>query len=255
LAPSVTELLFALGLGDRLVGVTDYCAYPPEAALLPRMGGYYTPNFESVALARPDLIVLLPEHAPLHGRLRALGTELLDLDHRTVKGILDSVLLAGRACGVGERAASLHASLAGRIRSVQERCSGRKAPRVLVSVGRAMNEGGVLRITSCGRGGFYDDLLRLAGGVNAYDGPLAFPALSPEGVIALKPDLVIEIMPDLEEKKAGREAILREWASLPGFGSVRVALIARAYAIVPGPRFVELLDEIAGELHPGPPHE
>jgi iron complex transport system substrate-binding protein len=251
LAPSTTELLFALGLGDRVVGVCDYCAHPPETASIPRMGGYYTPNFEALARAKPDLVVLLPEHGPVRERLLALGPALLDLDHRNVAGILESILLLGRAGGAEPRALALRGELEARLHAVRERCKDRPRPRVLVSVGRAMNEGGVLRITACGKGGFYDDLLELAGGTNAYEGPLRFPALSPEGVLALKPDLVLEIMPDLDEKKASPASILADWAALPGLAGLRVALLAKPYAIVPGPRLVSLLEDVAELLHPG----
>ena len=135
------------------------------------------------------------------------------------------------------------------------RAGGRRRPRILISVGRAMHEGGVLRITTCGRGGFYDNLLEMAGGVNAYEGPVPYPALSPEGVLALKPDFIIEIMPDLREKGVTEERILMDWATLPGLGKVPVKVIAKPYAIVPGPRFVNLLEDLSAALHPEVGHE
>jgi iron complex transport system substrate-binding protein len=250
LAPSSTETLYALGLGDRLVGVCDYCEYPPEVKSKARLGGYYTPNFEALLEAKPDLVVLLPEHLPVRDKIRELGFRTLDVDHRGVGGILDSLRVIGEACGVAERAAALRRELEARMERAKARAGGRRRPRVLISVGRAMNEGGVLRITTCGRGGFYDNLLDMAGGVNPYEGSVPYPALSPEGVLALKPDLIVEIMPDLRDKGVTEEGILKDWAGLPGLGAVPVKVIAKPYSIVPGPRFVNLLEDLAAALHP-----
>lgn len=255
LAPSTTETLFALGLGDRIVGVCEYCKYPPEALTKPKLGGYYTPNYEALLEARPDLVVILPEHDAIRERILDLGVEVLDVDHRSVKGILDSITVIGEACGVPEQAASLLADLEGRVEKVKSRMQGRPRPRVLVSIGRAMNEGGARRITTCGRGGYYDDLIEMAGGVNAYEGTIPFPALSPEGVLALDPDVIVEMMPDLVEKGGSRQSILRDWATLPGLEHLRVRLIAKPYAVVPGPRFILLLEDLAEAIHPEAPGE
>lgn len=245
LAPSTTETLYALGLGDRLVGVCEFCEYPPEARAKPRMGGYYTPNFEVLSETRPDLVILLPEHGPIRDRLRDLRLPMLEVDHRTVTGILDSLLAIGRACGVPERAVALRGELEARMEKLKEAAKGRRRPRVLLSVGRAMNEGSALRIATCGRGGFYDELLEMVGAVNAYEGRVPYPALSPEGVLALKPDIILEIMPDLKEKGVSEEALLKDWAAIPGVAGMRVKVIARDYAVIPGPRFVRLLEDLA----------
>ena len=141
LAPSTTETLFALGLGDRIVGVCDYCKYPPEALAKPKLGGYYTPNYEALVEARPDLVVLLPEHRAIRDRILELGMEVLDADHRSVEGILYSITAIGETCGIQERATALRADLEARIEKVKSQMKDRPRPRVLISVGRAMNEG------------------------------------------------------------------------------------------------------------------
>ncbi|HEX7900853.1 MAG TPA: helical backbone metal receptor [Planctomycetota bacterium] len=245
LAPSTTEVICALGLVDRLVGVCEFCEYPPEARAKPRMGGYYTPNFEVLSETRPDLVVVLPEHGPILDRLRDLRLPVLEVDHRTVAGILDSFLAVSRACGVPERGVALRAELEARLAKIKEAAKGRRRPRVLISVGRAMNEGSALRIATCGRGGFYDELLEMVGAENAYEGRVPYPSLSPEGVLALKPDVILEIMPDLKEKGVSEEGLLKDWAAIPGVAGMRVKVIARDYAVIPGPRFVRLLEDLA----------
>ena len=107
--PSVTETLFALGLGDRVVGVSDYCKYPPEVNRLPRLGGLYNPNIERIVELRPDLAVLLREHHELAEKLARAGIGTLTVDHASVAGILDSFeKIAGR-CGVPEAGKELRA--------------------------------------------------------------------------------------------------------------------------------------------------
>src|SRR5258707_1060445 len=88
LAPSITETLFELGLGDRVVGVTRYCTFPPEARTKPQVGGYYDPNFEAVTAARPDLVITLTEHHEVRNELGKLGLAFVTVDHTTVPGIL-----------------------------------------------------------------------------------------------------------------------------------------------------------------------
>src|SRR5438552_2712994 len=90
LAPSITELLFALGLGDRLVGVTTYCRYPPAALRIARIGGYLTPSYEALAAARADLAILLPEHDDVRRRVEEIGIPTLRVNHNTLQGILES---------------------------------------------------------------------------------------------------------------------------------------------------------------------
>src|SRR5688500_12074017 len=201
LAPSTTETLFALGLGDRVVGVTRYCEFPPEARSKPSIGGYYDPNYEAVVDARPDLIITLPEHVEVRRELQKLGLAFLTVDHRKVPGILESVETLGAACGVPEKAAALRADLAARIRELAARTAGRPCPRVLGSIGRMAGDESMTRITACGRGGFYDELIGLAGGVNAFEREVSFPAISPEGLLAARPDVIIDLHPEL--KKSG----------------------------------------------------
>ncbi len=246
LAPSTTETLFALGLGDRLVGVTRFCRFPPEAQAKPSIGGYYDPSYEAILQARPDLVVTLPEHEEVRVELRKLKLNVLTVDHRTLRGILESVTTLGAICGVPERATKLRSELESRVERVRARAAGPR-PRVLISVGRMAGEGTVTRVTACGRGGFYDELVVLAGGVNAYEGSIPFPALSPEGVLALKPDVIIDLCPELDER-TDLETIRREWRTIPNLAA-RVRLVVGSHSVVPGPRVVDLLDDFVRAIH------
>lgn len=259
LAPSITEVLFKLGLGDRVVGVTRYGDYPPEATEKPVVGGYFDVNYEMLLSLKPDLIVLLVEHADARNRLEELGLEALAVNHSRVDGILESIITIAERSGVPENGRDLRNSLENRIRDIQEKfvsvsprprvpASDNSRPRVLVAVGRLMDRSSGGEIFISGRDGFYDDLIALAGGVNAYrEETLKFPAISDEGLIRLDPDIILEMVPDLNGE-ADRESLMDLWRSKPGIMAGRegrVHILGEDYVVVPGPRFVDLLEDIA----------
>ena len=260
LAPSITEILFDLGLGKRVVGVTRYCDYPPEAQEKARVGGYFDVNYEAVLGQEPDLVILLEEHQDARDRLDELGLDTLAVNHSRVEGILRSITTIGDRCGAKENGESLRLSLENRIHRIQEhffaqsfsRPAARPKPRVLVAVGRLMDKGAGGEIYISGRDGIYDDLITLAGGVNAYrDETLKFPAISDEGLIRIDPDLIIEMVPDLASE-ADRESLLGLWRRKTAVRAVRegrVHILGEDYAVVPGPRFIHLLDDMAKILN------
>lgn len=254
LAPSITETLFELGLSDRIVGVTRYCVFPAEARQKPQIGGYYDPNYEALSAARPDLVVTLPEHVEVRKELQKLGLKTLTVDHRSVPAILSSILTIGEATGRPERASEIHQSLRNRIQKLSARHSNRARPRVLISIGRMAGDASMSRITVCGRGGYFEELIGLAGGVNAYEGEIPFPALSAEGVLATNPDVIIDLWPDLREKGIDPETVRRQWTSIPGL-KARMHVIGESYAMIPGPRVVLLLEDFARAIHPEAAHD
>jgi len=254
LAPSLTEIVFELGLGDRVAAVTRYCTYPPEARAKPQVGGYYDPSYEAVTAAKPDLVLTLTEHEEIRRELAKLGLRTLTADHLTVRGVLDSILAIGGACGCCERATALRDRLEARIRDVGRRTSGRPKPRVLLSIGRMAGDASLNRVTICGRKGYFEELLELAGGTNAFEGDLEFPSLSAEGILQTNPDVVIELWPDLKEKGLDPELVRKQWSRIPGFRA-RVDVIGESYVIVPGPRMVVLLEDLARAIHPEVVHD
>jgi iron complex transport system substrate-binding protein len=254
LAPSITEIVFELGLGDRLVGVTRYCVFPPEAQRKPQIGGYYDPNFEAVTAAKPDLVLTLTEHDEIRTELRKLGLKSMTVDHTTVPNILSSILEIGKACGAPEKAAALHDRLQARVKAIGARTAGRPRPRVLISISRMNGDFSMNRVTVCGRPGYFDELIGLAGGKNAFEDEIAFPALSAEGVLKTKPDVIIDLWPDLKDKGGNLQMVRDQWKKIPGLAA-RVELIGESYAMIPGPRFVLLLDDLARAFHPEAPRD
>jgi iron complex transport system substrate-binding protein len=253
LAPSATEVLFEAGCGARVVGVTSYCRYPAEAAALPKVGGYLTPSYEALVALRPDLVVLLPEHVDARPYLTTLGLDVVEFDHRSIRGILDSIATAGDLCATHARADAAVAELEDLLRRVDERTKERRRPRVVISVSRGQ-ERGFGSLSAAGPDGVYDDLLRRAGGRNAVPpGPVLHPALSPESLIRLNPDAVVEFAPGAVDGIA----IRGEWRALPSLTAVareRVFVFTEDFLPVPGPRLVRFTDTLARALHPNDPH-
>jgi iron complex transport system substrate-binding protein len=253
LAPSATEVLFEAGCGGRVVGVTSYCLYPAQATTLPKVGGYLTPSYEALVALRPDLVVVLPEHVDARRDLTTLGLDVVELDHRSIRGILDSIATAGDLCGTRARADATVAELERLLRRVDERTDGRPRPRVVISVSRGQ-ERGFGSLSAAGPDGVYHDLLLRAGGENAVPpGPVLHPALSPESLIRLNPDAVVEFAPGAVDGTAIRE----EWRALPSLTAVarqRVFVFTEDFLPVPGPRLVRFTDTLARALHPDALH-
>ena len=190
MAPSITETLFALGLGDRVVGVTRYCSYPTEAKELPRIGGYLDPNFEAIVALKPDLVVMLIENEQSLPAFAKLGMTSLSVCHQNVDGILDSLLHIGQACDAEETARSLAADLQARMGRVRRKTAGLQRPRVLCAIERTLGSGTLEDVYVAGTNGFFDKIITLAGGRNAYRGQAAaFPVVSSEGILEMNPQV------------------------------------------------------------------
>jgi iron complex transport system substrate-binding protein len=247
LAPSITEVLFEAGLGSRVVGVTSHCRYPREVLRLPRVGGYLTPSYEALVALRPDLVVILPEHADIEPQLAALNIPTLRVDHRSVEGIVQSIVTLGERCGAPAGAARAADGLRQHLAHVRQMAAGGPRPRVLVCFGRSED---FRRIDAAAPGTVHDDLIRQAGGRNALtSGVVSYPTLSVEGVMRLDPDVIVEFA------AGGLDAAVlrRQWSRLGSLRAVktgRVHVFTDDFLPVPGPRFVRFAETIARVLHP-----
>jgi iron complex transport system substrate-binding protein len=254
MAPNITEIVFALGLGDRLVGVTRYCDYPPAAREIARVGGYVDPNHEAILSLRPDLVILLSSQTQSRAELTQLGLRALTVPHRTTEDVHDAIRRIGSACGAEDRAKTLLDDIEKRTAAVTRAVVGRTRPRVLMCIGRDTGTGQLGGLVVAGRGGFHDEIIRQAGGVNACrDEQVEYPQLSAEGVIRLNPEVIVDLVtPDNPDGKTPAE-IRQQWSRLrtvKAVGEGRVYVIVGRYAFVPGPRYVAFLEELARLLHP-----
>lgn len=254
LSPSTTEILFALNIGDRVVGRTRFCNYPPPAARIPSVGGFLDPNYEAVRALNPDIVIILPEHESVIQYLDQLGINHFTVNNKRIADIMSAIRIIGDRFGASERAAALIDSMAGVIRYIEKRSQGRRRPSVLISIGRTLGTGSLGEVFVAGKDTYYDELLNLAGGVNACgDQMLRYPQLSLEGIISLNPDMIIELIPDLDERGVTEAEVRKDWEAAAPVTAVKrgeIHILRGDYVQIPGPRFISLLRDLADILHP-----
>ena len=254
MAPSITETLYALELGDRVAGVTRFCQYPAETQEKQNVGGYFDPNYEAIAMLEPDIVLLLPEHEKVWKYLDEFEFHYEVVHNRTVSEIIDTITTIGSLCDVEERARYIVSDIKKRMNVISMQTRGKPQPRVLLSIGRTMGTGTLKDVYIAGKKTFYDELITAIGGKNAYEGvDIAYPVLSAEGLLHIDPDVIIDLVPDLDKRGLDEKTILREWNSVPGVKAVkygRVHILSGDYTVIPGPRFIMLLEDLARMLHP-----
>jgi iron complex transport system substrate-binding protein len=249
MAPNITEILFALGLGGRIVGVTRFCDWPQEAKAIPKIGGLVDPNVEVIRSLDPDLVVAFRGN-PLRlvDRIRKLGLPVFVLD---IGGGLDSLLplieRIGRVTRTESAAAGLVAGLRARVEAVDAGLRDvRSRPDVFVLL---YGQG----LWTCGGESYVDDLIARAGGANVASSlPKKWVLYKRERIIKDDPDVVLILARSPSGFAAGRD----RFARMPGMDGIKAVKAGRIYELDEnaasrfGPRLVEVLARMAELLHP-----
>ena len=244
-APSITETVYALGFQEHLVGVTDFCNYPPEAVQLPRVGGYIDPNYEQILRLKPEVAILLKEHGPLIAFFEKHHTKVVKIDDENLAGILSSFSMIGAACGNRSRGDSLAKMVDSALKTPLS--SIKKRPKVLFCVGRDKPGSGTIgKVFLAGPRTFYSELIDRAGGENAIaDSTFAYPSIAGEGIIHLQPDMIIDVMASNESIDPERvNADWYELAMLPAVKTGAVYPLTGKYVSIPGPRIVYIFNDL-----------
>jgi len=253
MAPNLTETLFTLGLGGRVVGVTRYCLHPPAAAERAKIGGHLDPNFEAVVTLRPDLVVLLREQADLVDSFAKLGIPTLTVSDNGLPEIYTAIERIGTACGAPDRAQRLVDDMRCRVQRIEQRTAGRLRPRVLLVIDRTQGTGAIEDAYVVGSDAYMERLIHLAGGQNAYRGPaVAYPVVSAEGLIYLDPEVIIDFSAATGAVDNGGDH-LADWQTMPELSAVRegrIYALRQQGILLPGPRTVDLLGALAKRIHP-----
>lgn len=248
LAPSITEILFALQQEHRLQGVTQFSDYPPEAREYPKVGSYVRLDLERIVALQPDLCVAIRDGNPREvvERLERLGIPVYVVNPKDLEGIMHTILRMGRLLGAGEQAEALVEDMAFRIQKVKDRVAGHDhRPGVFFQIGLSP-------IVSVGSESHIHQLIELAGGKNLTEGPTLYPRFSFEQVLHLAPDIII-----LTSMTRGVpvEEISREWGQWPNLPAVRngrVLVVDSNLFDRPSPRLVDGLELLADLIHPEP---
>jgi iron complex transport system substrate-binding protein len=254
-APSITELLYALGLGDRIVGVDRFSRYPAEALRKPKIGDYVNPNLESIASLRPDLVIIPTNPVKLAERLGTLRLKVLELDQESIAKLYESFRVTGQATGATSQAAKLTSTVRGQLEAVRARAAPLKKTRMMFVVGRTPNRLDGLIVV--GQASYLNEIIALAGGENVFrDAVASYPEVSLEEVLARNPDVIVDMgdMADTvgvtDEHKRGVTNLWERLTSVAAVKQHRIYAVASDVYVVPGPRVVEAAKAFLQMLHP-----
>lgn len=247
LAPSLTEMIFAIGAGDRLVGVTTYCNYPAETAAIEKIGDTQTPNIEKIIALRPQVIFIstASQLEAFSKTLEEQGIAVYVTNPKTLDEVFENLNELGDLFGRSDQASALVVSLAGRASWVRHqtnydperlRIPAKDKPRVFVQISREP-------LFTIGRESFLTEIVESAGGISTTkDIATTYPKISKETALALNPDIIL--LSDSEDNRDPSDV----FKNSPAVKNGRVYKINADIISRPGPRLVNALEEIAEDL-------
>jgi len=245
LAPNLTETLFALGLGDHIIGVTTFCDFPAEAQTKEKIGDTMRPNLERIIALKPDLVLVstASQLETLTRRLDELKIPVYVTNPRTIAEVVASIRALGEITGATARATEITAEMERRINAVRQRVAGLPKPRVLYALQNNP-------LIAAGRNTFINDLINLAGGQSiSGEETTDYPQFSRETVVARAPEVIVaseshgHVLVDLD-------TLRRDFAVTPAVRQNRIEVVTTDLIDRPGPRIVDGLEQMMHALHP-----
>lgn len=247
LAPSVTESLFALGLGERIVGVTRYCDYPEKAKTINKIGGFIDPNVEAVAALRPDLVVAVPngQNRPALDHICELKIPVFVTYNYGIEEVEESLLALGQIFSVQEQANNLVTQMRADFAALQKKLANKPRVKLVMLFGHKP-------LIAAGRGSYAQSLIEIAGGLNlAARGQNRYPSLSYETLLALAPEQIIDAYSGgMAEGHKNSGLDLQALKSIPAVKNHQIHRLKNAAALHPGPRAAKDAELIAKLIHP-----
>jgi iron complex transport system substrate-binding protein len=253
LIPAVTEMLFAIGAGARIVGVSSFDQYPPEVGQLARVGGLIDPDVERILSLRPDLVVIYETQTDLRQQLERAGIAMYVYAHAGLADISATMRSLGVRIGLAAEADRSARGMEEAVQRIRDRTRGLPRPTTLLVFGR--QPGTLMGIDASGGEGFLHDMLETAGGINVF-GDIRRQSVqaSTEMVLARRPEVIIELRygrtsataDQLERDRASWSVL----ASVPAVRNDRVIVLTGDEFVVPGPRVPSAIERLARALHP-----
>lgn len=249
LVPAITETLFAIGLGPRVVGVSAYCDYPPEAAALPKVGSFSEPVAEVIVSLDPDLVLTSPSpgNETAVKAIERSGVKVAVVQSEgTLREARSAMLEVAEVAGAPDAGRSLVADLDRRLAAVAAAAKSLDRPKAAVVVGHEP-------LVLAGPGSYLGELLTLAGGVNVADAIGGrWPRAGMEFLVASAPDVLVDLSVSMGETPRA-EDLVKAWSSLPSLPAVangRVVGDRESLMLRPGPRLAEAAEALFAALHP-----
>jgi iron complex transport system substrate-binding protein len=254
LSPSITETLFALGLGESVVAVTDYCDFPAKVNKLPKVGGFISPNLEAILALQPDLVILLAKQQRVVEQLQQLNIPTLAIANTSLNDIKQTISTIGKHTQHQQQANTILSKIDNKVAYITQKTKGLARPKVMVAMGHSIGTEHMKQVYIAGQHDFYNDLITVSGGQNVYQAPLPkVPSLSVEGIMQLNPQIIFDIYPEADDHNSDLSVVMQQWHTLRYVDAIkndRVYIIEHNYATIPGPRIFLLLDELARLIHP-----
>lgn len=248
LAPSITEILYALGQAHRLVGVCRLSNYPPAAQTLPKVGSFVQLDVERIAALWPDLCIGIKNGNPLAAveRLQALSIPVFTVNPVDIETVMEDILAIGGLLDAHSQAATIVADMRRRIDRIERRVATiDQHPRVFVQIGASP-------IIAAGSGTFLDDLIHMAGGTNVAAGSTPYPRFTQEQVILMAPEVIVILSKEQTTTSEQVRTGWMQWPSIPAVERNAVHVIAPPDLFVrPSPRLVDALEVLTTLIHPG----
>jgi iron complex transport system substrate-binding protein len=246
LAPSITEILFAMGLDEEITAVTNYCDYPKAVLNKPRIGGYTNPSIEKIVSLKPDLIITTKDGnrwKTIH-RLSDLGFSVYLIDPLSFYGITKAIYHIGGIVGREEESKKIIANMISKKEEIAKRTKSLPKPKVFFQIGYAP-------IITVGRRTFADDLIRLAGGKSISENELiSYPLYSIETILSKAPDIIIISSMDSNKDYMNLVEKWRNWKSIPAVRMNSIHIIDSNLVDRPTPRIIEGLEALVKMIHP-----
>ena len=250
LVPAATEMLFAVGAGPQVIGVSSFDERPAEVQALPKLGALLDPDLERILALEPDLVVTYGSQEALEQQLAQAGIQTFTFRHGGIGDTLATLEELATRTGHTERGRMTANVMRAKLNAVRMRVEDRPRPRALLVFGR---EPGTLRqVWVSGGRGFLHDLLDVAGADNVFaDTDRENVQATTEVLLARAPDVIVELRREASANDDGDA--LRAWqalASIPAVRDGRVLRIAGDDFVIPGPRLVDAAEQLARALHP-----
>jgi len=269
-APSITEILYELGLGDKVCGVTQFCKYPPDAAKKEKIGGQIDHNYEAVVRLNPDMAVILKEQSDMIDFFDRYSIRYVVVGSDSVDEILESIQSVASACYVADRGRAVVENLRKQMGPIKVVNNSGKIintvktviiddavdnckPKVLLCVSRdGTGTGAIGKCFVAGAVSFYDQLIEAAGGVNVMNAvKQAYPSITAEAVVRLAPDVIIELSMSYTDNQRQQQKNCDDWKSLknvPAVKNDRIYCLSGGYLTIPGPRIGLILEDFKNAL-------
>ncbi len=249
LAPNLTEIVFSLNQGHRIIGVSNFDSWPESVESLPKMGGYFNPDIEGLIRLKPDMVFLLRGRSELNQRLEKLGFEVKDFPADTLDDILTTIRQIGHILGAEAEADDLIRTINRRLETLQR--SYKTPPKVMICVG--MTPGVLQNIYVSGGASFHHDILQALGIENVFAGQSrAYFPVNRESIIAAQPDIIIDLMPGEPLDEQTRKQRLATWKGLsavPAVQNHRIIILNDDFISIPGPRITEFAALLAEHIN------